>query len=158
MINRKISEALDMELPPEEVKETLPVTVEAHELSPIENSQLPDMTDVDRRMIEGEKQLEDIIHKGLSMMDQHYEAVGEVEPRYRNRHMEIAATLMSSLVDAIKHKTDLQIKKKEQRMKEADFTTGNKSSPKTINATFIGSREDLRRILDEKTPEDDTSE
>lgn len=156
-LNKKIAESLDMELPPEEEIKTLPVRVEPHELPvAIINPDLPSMVDIDVRLLEGEKQLEELIQRATDMLMDQYEKVTEIDPQFRNRHMEIASMFMSTIVDAVKHKTDLQLKKKEQRMKEAKFSTeGIESGPRTINATFIGTREELRKMLDD--PKDEGS-
>lgn len=158
-LNKKIAEALEMELPPEEEIKTLPVRVEPTELPvPLNNPDLPSMVDIDVRLLEGEKQLEELIQKASAMLMDQYEQVSEIEPQYRNRHMEIASMFMSTIVDAVKHKNELQMKKKEQRMKEAKFSTETvESGPKTINAAFFGTREDLRKMLKED-PKDGDSE
>ena len=158
-LNKKIAEALDMELPPEEAINTLPVRIEPTELPvPINNSDLPSMIDIEVRLLEGEKQLEELIQKASAMLMDQYEMVTEIEPQYRNRHMEIASMFMSTIVDAVKHKNELQIKKKEQRMKEAKFSTETADSgPRTVNNTFFGTREDLRKML-EDDPKDKDSE
>lgn len=149
-LNKKIAEALEMELPPEEEIKIVPVRVEPHEIAvPVSNPDLPSMIDIDVRLLEGEKQLEELIQRATTMLMDQYEKVTEIDPQYRNRHMEIASMFMSTIVDAVKHKTDLQLKKKEQRMKEAKFSTegGDVGGPRTINATFIGTREELRQML-----------
>lgn len=157
-LNKKIAEALDMELPPEEEIKIVPVRVEPHELPvPIGNPNLPSMIDIDVRLLEGEKQLEELIQRATIMLMDQYEQVIEIDPQYRNRHMEIASMFMSTIVDAVKHKTDLQLKKKEQRMKEAKFSTeGSDTGPKTFNATFVGTREELRQMLKDDPKDKDS--
>lgn len=152
--NSKIAEALDIELPEEDNPQSREpmVLVEPHELTVIDNPELPDMTDTERNILEGEKQLEMVIEKGMDMWDELHSDLPNLEPKLRNRHVENMTGLLGQVLDAIKHKTDLQMKKKDVRMKEADFTKKNRNNAEggaggTTNNIFVGSREELLKAL-----------
>ena len=150
-INPKFADILDMDMPEEPADDQPMITVDAHEITVVDNPDLPDMTDIDSRLIEGEKQLEIIISKGISMTQELYEELSSIEPKYRNRHMEITSLVMGNTLDAIKHKTELQMKKKEMRMKEKSYG-GKENSGKSGGSTtnnFFGTREDMLKFIRE---------
>ena len=151
-INPKFADILDMDMPEEPVDDQPMITVDAHEITVVDNPDLPDMTDIDSRLIEGEKQLEVIISKGISMTQELYEELSSIEPKYRNRHMEITSLVMGNTLDAIKHKTELQMKKKEMRMKEKSYggkeNSGKSGGGGTTN-NFFGTREDMLKFIRE---------
>lgn len=149
-VNNNFADIMDME--PVEQEETMPdITVDAHEIVVVENPDLPDMTDIDGKMVEGEKQLEVLIDKGIKMTRELYDELPKIEPKYRNRHMEITSMVMGTALDAIKHKTELQLKKKEQRLKEKSYA--GKPAVKTSDAgsvtnnNYFGNREELMRFI-----------
>lgn len=150
-VNNNFADIMDME--PVDQDETMPeITVDAHEIVVVENPDLPDMTDIDGKMVQGEKQLEILIDKGINMTRELYDELPKIEPKYRNRHMEITSLVMGTALDAIKHKTDLQLKKKEQRLKEKSFA--GKAAAKTPgggsvtnNNNFFGNREELLKFI-----------
>ena len=148
-LNQNIAAALDMELPEEDpVEDSAPlVVVEPHEVVVVANEDLPDMSDIETKVIQGEKQLEQVINKGMGMFTELYEELKSVDPKYRNRHLETTALIMGHTLDAIKHKTGHQLKRKEQRMKEAQFGGPEKGSTKIGTANFFGSREDLMKMM-----------
>lgn len=148
-LNPNIAKALDMELPENEpVEDSSPVIeVLPHEVVVVDNEELPEMSDIEHTMIEGQKQLEELIGKGMGMFSELYEELPEIEPKYRNRHLEITALIMGNTLDAIKHKTDLQIKRKDQRLKEASFRTPGESNSGNVTNNFFGSREDLMELI-----------
>jgi hypothetical protein len=149
-LNPNIAKALDMELPEEApVEDSAPiVVVEPHEIVTIANENLPDMIDIEMKAIQAEKQLEMLITKGMGMFTELYEELPEIDPKYRNRHLETTALIMGHTLDGIKHKTDLQLKRKKQRMDEAGF--GKKESGTKIGtANFFGSREEIMKVLND---------
>lgn len=148
-LNKRIAEALEMELPDEEpVENSAPmITVEPHEIICVDNPDLPDLSDIEYRLVEGEKQLDDFIGKGMGMFKELYDGSTEVSPDKRNRHLEVATMVMSNTLDAIKHKNELQLKKKQQRMKEKEFNGGSK--PQNVTANFFGSREEILKMFKE---------
>lgn len=149
-LNPNIAKALDMDLPEEDaIEESAPVVVvEPHEIVVVANDDLPDMTDLEVKTIQGEKQLEQIITKGMGMFTELYDELPGIDPKYRNRHLETTALVMGHTLDAIKHKTGHQLKRKKQRMEEAEF--GKADSKTNIGtANFYGSREDLLKMMDE---------
>lgn len=160
-LNKNIAEALDMRLPEESDTDQAQnlVSVEPHDLAKVDNPDLPDMTDTDMSIAEGEKQLEELITKGMTMINSLYEELPEIEPKFRNRHMEITSILYQGTLSAISTKLDTQMKKKKQRLEEANFKKNGTSKegpggPKTVN-NFFGSREDLMRMVDESQADSD---
>lgn len=154
-LNPNIAKALDMDLPEEDaIEESAPiVVVEPHEIVTVGNADLPDMTDLEVKVVQGEKQLEQIITKGMGMFTELYDELPGIDPKYRNRHLETTALVMGHTLDAIKHKTDHQLKRKKQRMEEAEF--GKDESKTNIGtANFYGSREDLMKMMSDATTVD----
>jgi hypothetical protein len=151
-LNPNIATALDMELPPEEpVEASAPlVIVEPHEIVTVANDDLPDMSDLEVKTIQGEKQLEQVISAGMGMFKELYEELGGIDPKYRNRHLETTALIMGHTLDAIKHKTGHQMKRKKQRMEEASFGVPD-TGTKIGTANFYGSREDLMKLMSDAT-------
>lgn len=151
-LNPNIAAALDMELPEEApVEESAPmVSVDPHEIVTVQNEDLPDMSDIETKIIQGEKQLEQVISKGMGMFTELYGELKGIDPKYRNRHLETTALIMGHTLDAIKHKTGHQLKRKEQRMKEAEFGV-KESTTKIGTANFFGTREDLLKMMSEAT-------
>ena len=148
-LNPKIAEALDMDVPPEkeETSKKL-VRVEPHEITLVDNDQLPDMSDAETRLLEAEKQLELVIDAGLGTYNDLDEVRSTVEPRFLSRHIETSSLILGHALDAIKHKTELQIKKMDMRMKQKGFGVQKKQDgPQQQNNFFVGSREELRQAL-----------
>lgn len=162
-LNPNIAKALDMELPEEPpVEDSAPlVVVEPHEIITLENPNLPDMSDIETKTLEGEKQLELLIERGMGMFSELYEELPEIDPKYRNRHLEITALIMGNTLDAIKHKTEYQIKRKKARLEEAGFGGAKESGGTQINH-FYGSREEVMTMIENATngeaPPDDESQ
>lgn len=149
-INKTIAETLGMEVPEEVQEDHSLVEVAPHEMPvPVENPNLPDMTDTDHRMAEGEAQLEKLIKAGMNTFTDLDEKRHEIEPKYLSRHIETSSQMFGMTLDAIKHKTELQIKKKKARLEEAEFTGPGDGGPNTQNNIFVGSREDLMNLLEE---------
>jgi hypothetical protein len=149
-LNPNIAKALDMDLPEEAaVEASAPmVVVEPHEIVTVANDDLPDMSDLEVKVVQGEKQLEQIITKGMGMFTELYDELPGIDPKYRNRHLETTALVMGHTLDAIKHKTGHQLKRKKQRMEEAEF--GKSDSNTNIGtANFYGSREDLLKYMND---------
>lgn len=147
-LNPNIAKALDMDLPDEDpIEESAPVVVvEPHEIVLVANEDLPDMTDLEVKVVQGEKQLEQIITKGMGMFTELYDELPGIDPKYRNRHLETTALVMGHTLDAIKHKTGYQLKRKTQRLEEADFGKNDKDT-NIGTANFYGSREDLIKMM-----------
>ena len=148
-LNPNIAKALDMDMPDEQpVEESAPlVTVEPHELVIPENPELPDLTDIEVKTLEGEKQLEQIITRGMGMFTELYDEIAGVDPKYRNRHLEVTALIMGNTLDAVKTKMDYQLKRKKQRLEEASFGKPE-GNTKIGTANFYGSREELLDMLE----------
>lgn len=137
------------------------VVVEPHELITLDNPDLPDMSDIETKNLEGEKQLEILIQHGQGMFAELYEELPEIDPKYRNRHLEITALIMGNTLDAIKTKMEHQLKRKKQRMEEANFGVSTKGSGTQVN-NFYGSREEVLEMIEKAadggTPPDSDSE
>ncbi len=158
--NQKIAESLGIALPPEEPNPLkLPVVVEPSEIVRVDNATLPDMSDIDKRMLEGEKQLETIITVSLDAVAEAQETIPAIEPKYRGRFVEAANVSMQIALDAVKTKISTQLDKKEMRMKEAEFEgkkakggsgpTGNT----TNNIIFTGSQPEMLDYIMNKPKE-----
>lgn len=147
-LNSNIAEALDMELPEEiPLEDSAPmVVVEPHELAVVDNPDLPDMTDLDIKSVEADKQLEILIQRGMGMFTDLYKELPDIEPKYRARHLEVTAQMMGTTLDAIRHKSEHQLKRKKARLEEANFgkTTGD---TKIGTANFYGTREELLKMI-----------
>ena len=164
-LNPNIASALDMDMPDQDpIEDSAPmVTVEPHEIITLDNPDLPDMSDIETKTLEGEKQLEMLIEKGMGMFTELYDELPAIDPKYRSRHLEITALIMGNTLDAIKHKTKFQIDRTKQRMDQASFGISDKGT--TIqNANFYGSREEVMKIINDAkngvmpavTPEDES--
>ena len=155
-LNPKIAEALEMDLPPEkEESQRSLITVDPHEITLVENEDLPDMTDAETRLLEAEKQLEVVINAGLGTYRDLDETRPSVEPKFLSRHIETSGLILGHALDAIKHKTDLQIRKMDMRMKQKGFG-GKKdkgAAPTSQTNFFVGSREDLLDMISSKLEE-----
>lgn len=146
-INKTIAESLGMEIPEEEEVDHSLVEIAPHEVpEPVENPNLPNLADEDRRMLEGEKQLENLIRLGMNTFTDLDDKRSDIDPKYLSRHIETSAQVFSLTLDAVKHKTDLQLKKKKQKLSEAGFE-GNTGKSGNTNNFFVGSREDLRKMI-----------
>ena len=151
-INTNIARKLGMIVPDSnDTDDTAPaniVSVEPQEIKAVVNEDLPEMTDQEIALVEGQKQLEVLINKGMKMMNEQYDETPNLEPKFRNRHIEMVANILVATLDAVKHKTDLQIRVKDQRMKEQAFVKGTGTKGKlTTNYNFFGSREELRKLM-----------
>ena len=161
-INRKIADALGMDVPEEEeVVESLPVTVEPAELPIPENPELPDMVDIDRRTLEAEAELQSVIDMTMDQARCLQDGMEEIDPRFKNRYVENTNGTLQVALDAIKTKADIQMKKRENRLKEANFKLESRNQKggqanSTTNNIFVGSREDLMKLF-HKPEEDDTA-
>ncbi len=147
-INRTIAESLGMEVPEEEEVDNSLVEVKPHEVpTPVDNPKLPDLASEDLRMLEGEKQLEKLIKMGMNTFTDLDDKRSDINPKFLSRHIETTAQVFGLTLDAVKHKTDLQLKKKKQKLTEAGFE-GNLEKEGNTNNFFIGSREDLRKLIE----------
>ncbi len=148
-INKTIAESLGMEIPEEEEIDHSLVEIAPHEVpDPIDNPNLPSLADEDRRMLEGEKQLEKLIKLGMNTFTDLDEKRSDIDPKYLSRHIETSSQVFSLTLEAVKHKTDLQLKKKKQKLDEAGFE-GNTGKNGSTNNFFIGSREELMKMMDD---------
>ena len=94
------------------------------------------------------------------MFTELYDELPGVDPKYRNRHLEVTALVMGNTLDAVKTKMDYQLKRKKQRLEEASYGKPD-TSAKIGTANFFGSREELMEMLEnaksvEVTPTDDS--
>ncbi len=146
-INPKIAEALGMDVPEEVKEDHALVNVAPHELpEPVANEEAPDMTDIERTTLEGEKQLEKIIAHGLNSYAEMEKNRNSVDPRFEARFNETGTERLRVALDAVKIKLDNQNKKKELRLKEAGFQAPGQNITQQNNF-FVGSREELRKMI-----------
>jgi hypothetical protein len=148
-VNNNIAKALEMEVIHEEIdplSDVSLVQVHSHEIIGLENPDLPPMEDIDRKTIEGEKQLEIMISKGLNMIGNMFDEIDEIDPKYRNRHLEIMSILYGSTLEAVKTKLNFQLSNRKQRLTEAGFIKQGKPNGNTTN-NFFGTREDILQFL-----------
>lgn len=150
-LNPNIAKALDMELPDEApIEDSAPlVVVEPHEIITIDNPDLPDMTDLEVKNLQGEKQLEQLISKGMGMFTELYDELPSIDVKYRNRHLEVSALVMGHTLDAVKTKIDHNLKRKKQRMEEAGFGKKEEGDTNIGTANFFGSREEIMKVLND---------
>ena len=159
-LNPNIADALDMEPPeqPPEATDTQLVKVEPHEIIRVANEELPEMADLETSILEAEKQREELITKGMSMVAELYDELPQIDPKYRNRQLDIIALLMGETRTAVEHKSNHNLKRKEHRMKEEAFGKNNKGNTKIGTANFYGSREELMKAVDQLENEESPSE
>jgi hypothetical protein len=155
-LNPNIADALDMNPPDDspETENTALVTVEPHEIAHVDNEELPEMADLETSILEAEKQREELIIKGMDMVAELYNELPKIEPKYRNRQLEIIALLMGETRTAVEHKSNHNLKRKEHRMKEAAFGKNSKGNTKIGTANFYGSREELLKAVDQLESEE----
>ena len=143
MINKQIAGILGMDIPEEVVMDEI-ISIEPHEIVRVENNDLPPMQDIERKILQGEKELQEVIDASLGYQRQLFDEVSTIEPKYRSRYVEVANGTMHIALDAIKVKLKTQDEKKKQRLKEAEFKRPqNASDGETTNNFFFGSREEL---------------
>lgn len=146
-LNPKIAEAMGMKIPEEEEQDTK-MTIAPHELpAPVKNPNLPDMEDIDYSLLEGEKQLEETISMGLTSFKEMERIRPSIEPQYSSRFIEVGNDRLKITIEAIKAKIETQHKKKDTRLKEANFVSNDKHKPETQNNFFFGSREELMEMI-----------
>jgi len=148
-INKHIAEALEMNVP-EEIREDakMLVTVDPHELVALDNEDLPEMIDIEHRMLEGEKQLEMLISKGMNIVEEMQDSLVDIEPKYRNRQLEILSLIFGNLSDVVKFKIDIQLKKKKSRMDEAKFAGKDGKAPGQVHNHYYD-RNDVLNMMKE---------
>lgn len=149
-VNSKIVEALGVESPEEnEDLENSLVKVDPHEINKVNNPNMPDVYDIDEKQVVGDKQLEKVIGMALKEHKDMYSESKSVDPKYRARHVEVANGTLNIALDAIKTKLNTQEKRRQQRMKEAEFGMNGKNiaNVRAENIYFNGSREDLLNSL-----------
>jgi len=145
MINTKIADALNMDIPDEESVSDI-VIVEPHEIVAVENELLPEMSDIDLSMAIAEKQLEEVIQDGMDSLKEQSKETINIEPKYRNRHLEVVSLTRRDVFDAIKQKMEFQLKKRKQRMTEQDYGDGaspNRGNSEKADTFFSGTREEI---------------
>lgn len=171
--NTNMAKALGADLPEEEQPDTIravvPVPVEPHEMPKrVVNPALPDMSDIDIRLTEGEKQLESVIGLGQKIIMELYADIPNIAANLRRGQIEQIALLYSHISAAVNNKVKLQLEKYKIRLEQAEFG-GNKTDgtgePLAIGTNgYVGKREEVLAMLakeaaqtDPDTPEEDVS-
>lgn len=144
-VNKRMATILGMDMSEDEGLQTEIVEVEPHEIVRLDNPDLPPTADIDRRQLQAEKQLEEIIQTSLGYQRELFDAVKEVEPKYRSRYIEVANGTLGLALDAIKVKLKTQLDTRKQRLDQAKFRTEgrNKENTGQTNNFFFGSREEI---------------
>lgn len=124
---------------------TVPPPVDPASLVRVDNDNLPDMSDIDMRLSEAEIQLEELIGIGRNMLKDLEDTLPNVEPKFRRGIAEQMTVAYGYVLDAVKHKTKLQLEKKTTRMKEAGFSVPKAvgAGGATNNHFFIGSHNEF---------------
>lgn len=156
-VPKRVAELLDMAVPetePENENDVIGeiVPVEPHEVISVVNPDLPNMSDIDYKLVEGEKQLEELIVRGMKAFKDSFEQVENIEPKFRGRFLEVVTTLYVATLEAVKHKNTLQIDKSNMRLKQAGFakkTARNDQSGGTTNVFFTGTIDELKKMVNE---------
>jgi len=141
MINKKMAAILGMDVPDDEVLVQEIVPVEPHELIMVDNPDLPPMYDIDRKLLQAEKQLEEVIQFTLGYQKTLFSEVASVDPKYRSRYVEVANGTLGIALDAIKVKIKTQENHRKQRLEEAEFIsprTNKKAGEGVTNNFFVG--------------------
>lgn len=155
-MNKKIAESLGMEIPEENeianrVEEIKALTAVApHEVIVVDNPDLPSLTDIETKLAEGEKQLEEVIVNGLAQMKKMFDNAEEASPDKVARYLEVAQMMMAQTLTAITHKNKLQLEKKKARLQEHNYAPDKKSGSgggTVTNNLFVGSREEALEML-----------
>ena len=107
------------------------------------------MTDIDRRLSEGEKQLEEMITMGRTILKQlHEDELPTTPSKLRRGMFEQMTAMFSQTLDAVKHKTKLQMEKRGQRMEEAAFSKREAGGAGGVtNNVFVGTHEQMKEAL-----------
>lgn len=158
MINKKMATILGMEVPEDDVKIGEVVPVEPHEIVTVENPDLPPMYDINRKQLQAEKQLEEVIEFTLGYQRDLFSEVGVVDPKYRARYIEVANATMGIALDAIKTKIKAQENQRKLRMDEAEFRSpgSNKDSPASVTNNFFGTREEIIAVMRDADKSEET--
>jgi hypothetical protein len=152
MINTMIQKALGVDVAEEQQPEptVLPVLVEPHEMPvPVDNGDLPNMADIERRQVEGEKQLEELITMGKAILDDFYkDELPNADPKMKRGIMEQIQMMFANTLAAVKHKNDLQLEKKKSRLADAAFTKkGAAQGGAQVTNNFFGTQEQMRDAI-----------
>jgi hypothetical protein len=155
MINKNMAAILGMDIP-EEIMHREIIEIPPHEIVSVDNPNLPAMHDINRKQLQGEHELQQVIDFTLGYQKTLFDDVGSIEPKYRSRSIEVANATMGIALDAIKVKLKTQEEKKKIRLKEAEFVPpSQKASGDTTNNWFVGSREELIAAVTVDVDDDD---
>lgn len=155
-INTQMQKAIGVDVAEEPQPETriqVPIPIEPHELPPeVVNPDLPDFTDIDRRQLEGEKQLEELIQTGQKIIDELYDEIPNIDPKYKRGIYEQMQLFYTATLQAVIHKNNLQMNKRKSRLAEAGFSKKLKPGQGSGNTTnmFFGTREQMIEALEEQ--------
>lgn len=173
-VHKRVAEVLGMAIPDEDKQSEADmlsselVLVAPHEIMEVPNQELPPLNDIATKMAEGERQLEELINHGLRAFKGAWAEVDQIDPKYRGRYLEVLGSLYGNVTAAITHKTDLQLKKADQRLKQAAFVKNKPSAAGakpmegaknvTNNVILTGTREEILNMVsatmvDIQTPE-----
>jgi hypothetical protein len=131
--------------------------VEASETSPENGQALEVGSDIDR-INEANDAIDVLIKEGLKAVRETISFSDGLEPRSKNRALEVAANLMSETTRAIKHKQDFGlnlIKTKMEVSKHTNNSIDNGGGSVNIN-NYYGDRETLLRQIKSENEKDES--
>lgn len=169
-IHQKVASALGIDVPDEETVEEEEIALvpvpESHEITVIENADLPDMSSELTRIEHADRQMEFLIDVGMPVVEQNLADALRMPPIYRARHVEAGAKLLEVMVNLIdaKHKHNMDLIEKKMKMAQFERSKGGPAAPPNVTGnTFVfGTREELIRAYEQtktgQVNEDDDDE
>lgn len=150
-IHQKVANALGMAMvEPEETDEDLVPVPESTELTVVENSDLPDMTDELTRLEHAQRQADFLLDQALPVVEHCLAKSLTMPPIYLGRAIEANAKLLEAVGKLAELKEHTAMKMMELKMKMASFTRNKETQAPTItNSNVYFNREELMRTRDE---------
>lgn len=159
-IHQKVADILDMEVSEEGEEETedsdaLVPFPETTDITLVDNPELPVLHDEMMRLEHGQRQTEFLLEQGLVAVQQSLAELNLMPPMYKPKAVLAAAELFSAVANLSQHKTDVQLKRMELKLKLAAFSRNKASSNNITGNTFIINREELIKAYNESDEGDD---
>lgn len=111
--------------------------------------------DYDDKDAEIEEDITEIQDKALELYDYMVDEIEDADPSKRSRLAEVAGQLLNTALSATEKRKAL--KEHKDKLKQKDKVIAGKGNGKTTNNVFVGSHEDLMKILskgdEEESPE-----
>jgi hypothetical protein len=158
-IHQKVADILDMDVNEAEAEEdfddSLVPVPESHEITLVDNPELPALHEEMLRLEHGERQTEFLLEHGLAAVQQSLTELNLMPPMYKPKAVMAAAELFSAVANLSQHKTDVQLKRIELKLKLAAFSRNKAASNNITGNTFIINREELIKAYSETEEGDD---